>query len=75
MEAAGVMNRLLVAVIQGISDFADCKKNNKWQFYAAVAAATYAKELLICLSPLRAVNSLFVKITCRRDFLTHDRQI
>ncbi|QKX62551.1 uncharacterized protein TRUGW13939_09712 [Talaromyces rugulosus] len=54
MEAAGIMNRLRVAVIRGVSDFADVEKNDDWQFYAAATAAAYAKELLLCLSPLRA---------------------
>lgn len=49
MEAAGMMTRLPVAVIRGISDFADSSKNNKWQPYAAITAAAYAKEVLLCL--------------------------
>ncbi|KAL2864388.1 tetratricopeptide repeat domain protein [Aspergillus lucknowensis] len=49
MEAAGIMTRLPVAVIRGISDFADASKNSAWQPYAALAAAAYAKEVLLCL--------------------------
>ncbi|KAF3923686.1 hypothetical protein ABW20_dc0101488 [Dactylellina cionopaga] len=49
MEAAGMMTRLPVAVIRGISDFADSNKNNAWQPYAAIAAAAYAKEILVRL--------------------------
>lgn len=49
MEAAGMMTRLQVAVIRGISDFADSSKNNAWQPYAAIVAAAYAKEVLLCL--------------------------
>ncbi|KAG2005304.1 hypothetical protein GB937_008847 [Aspergillus fischeri] len=49
MEAAGMMSRLPVAVIRGISDFADCDKNDGWQPYAAITAAAYAKELLVRL--------------------------
>ncbi|KAK6504787.1 hypothetical protein TWF481_006726 [Arthrobotrys musiformis] len=49
MEAAGMMTRLPVAVIRGISDFADSAKNDAWQPYAAITAAAYAKELLIRL--------------------------
>ncbi|KAJ5167143.1 tetratricopeptide repeat domain protein [Penicillium canariense] len=49
MEAAGIMTRLPVAVIRGISDFADSSKNSAWQPYAAIAAAAYAKEVLLCL--------------------------
>ncbi|KAL4886892.1 nucleoside phosphorylase domain-containing protein [Aspergillus karnatakaensis] len=58
MEAAGVMNRLPVAVIRGVSDFANADKNDDWQFYAAATAAAYAKELLFHLSPLRAENAV-----------------
>lgn len=61
MEAAGIMNRLPVAVIRGISDFADAEKTDDWQFYAAAAAAAYAKELLMHLDPLYTVRS---KYTC-----------
>ncbi|KKZ65542.1 hypothetical protein EMCG_08615 [[Emmonsia] crescens] len=46
MQAAGMMNRLPVAVIRGISDFADSSKNDSWQPYAAITAAAYAKEVL-----------------------------
>ncbi|KAL4935078.1 hypothetical protein BDV06DRAFT_207710 [Aspergillus oleicola] len=49
MEAAGIMTRLPVAVIRGISDFADSSKNSTWQPYAAIAAAAYAKEVLLWL--------------------------
>lgn len=51
MEAAGMMTRLPVAVIRGISDFADASKNKEWQPYAAIAAAAYAKEVLLNLPP------------------------
>lgn len=46
MEAAGLMMDFPCLVIRGISDYADCHKNTKWQGYAALAAAAYAKELL-----------------------------
>lgn len=49
MEAAGIMTRLQVAVIRGISDFADATKSNDWQPYAAITAAAFAKELLLNL--------------------------
>ncbi|KAJ5155417.1 hypothetical protein N7492_008220 [Penicillium capsulatum] len=51
MEAAGMMTRLPVAVIRGISDFADASKNKEWQPYAAITAAAYAKEVLLSLPP------------------------
>ncbi|OQE31323.1 hypothetical protein PENSTE_c001G06564 [Penicillium steckii] len=49
MEAAGMMTRLPVAVIRGISDFADSYKSKEWQPYAAITAAAYAKEVLLSL--------------------------
>jgi nucleoside phosphorylase len=46
MESAGLMNNLPCLVIRGISDYADSHKNDRWQRYAALVAAAYAKELL-----------------------------
>ncbi|CAF9905322.1 MAG: hypothetical protein GOMPHAMPRED_003115 [Gomphillus americanus] len=46
MEAAGLMNNFPCLVIRGICDYSDTHKNDKWQGYAAAAAAAYAKELL-----------------------------
>jgi nucleoside phosphorylase len=51
MEAAGMTTRLPVAVIRGISDFADSNKNDEWHKYAAITAAAYAKEMLVRLGP------------------------
>ncbi|PVH92426.1 purine and uridine phosphorylase [Periconia macrospinosa] len=52
MAAAGMMTRLPVAVIRGISDFADASENKEWQPYAALTAAAYAKEMLLNMNPL-----------------------
>lgn len=46
MEAAGLMNDFPCLIIRGICDYADSHKNDRWQSYAAVTAAAYAKELL-----------------------------
>ncbi|CAG8426705.1 unnamed protein product [Penicillium salamii] len=46
MEAAGLMMDFPCIVIRGICDYADTHKNKQWQGYAALAAASYAKELL-----------------------------
>ncbi|KAJ5982086.1 hypothetical protein N7451_012186 [Penicillium sp. IBT 35674x] len=46
MEAAGLMMDFPCIVVRGICDYADTHKNKQWQGYAAVAAASYAKELL-----------------------------
>ena len=46
MEAAGLMNDFPCVVIRGICDYSDSHKSDAWQGYAAVTAASYAKELL-----------------------------
>ncbi|KAF7502641.1 hypothetical protein GJ744_005416 [Endocarpon pusillum] len=46
MEAAGLMLDFPCVVIRGICDYADSHKNKQWQGYAALAAASYTKELL-----------------------------
>ncbi|RMJ16480.1 hypothetical protein CDV36_003911, partial [Fusarium kuroshium] len=57
MEAAGMTTRLPVAVVRGISDFADSHKNDEWHRYAAATAAAYAKEMLIRLGPRKRTES------------------
>ncbi|EJP61351.1 tetratricopeptide repeat domain protein [Beauveria bassiana ARSEF 2860] len=57
MEAAGMTTRLPVAVIRGISDFANSDKNDEWHAYAAITAAAYAKEMLMRLGPLKETGS------------------
>ncbi|KAL6897683.1 hypothetical protein GGI43DRAFT_424030 [Trichoderma evansii] len=47
MEAAGLMDIFSCLVVRGICDYADSHKNKKWQPYAAVVAAAYAKEVLL----------------------------
>ncbi|KAF2270919.1 purine and uridine phosphorylase, partial [Lojkania enalia] len=51
MEAAGLMNNFPCLVIRGICDYSDSHKNKEWQGYAAMAAATYAKDLLCKIPP------------------------
>ncbi len=46
MEAAGPMNDFPRVGIRGICDYSDSQKNDAWQGYAAVTAASYAKELI-----------------------------
>jgi nucleoside phosphorylase len=43
MEAAGFMDQLQPLVIRGICDYCVSHKNKKWQEYAALSAAAYAK--------------------------------
>jgi hypothetical protein len=45
MEAAGLMNSFPCLVIRGTCDYADSRKNKRWQAYAAGMAAAYAKEV------------------------------
>ncbi|KAK6351863.1 hypothetical protein TWF718_005008 [Orbilia javanica] len=47
MEAAGLVDELPSIVIRGVCDYCDSHKNKKWQHYAALVAAAYAKELLL----------------------------
>ncbi|OJJ40823.1 hypothetical protein ASPWEDRAFT_235243 [Aspergillus wentii DTO 134E9] len=51
MEAAGLMNSFPCIVIRGICDYSDGHKNKRWQPYAAVVAAAYAKDLLRVVLP------------------------
>ncbi|CAG7566001.1 unnamed protein product [Fusarium equiseti] len=53
MEAAGLMNHFPCLVIRGICDYSDSHKNKKWQGYAAMVAAAYAKDLLNQIAPNR----------------------
>ncbi|KAB8202234.1 hypothetical protein BDV34DRAFT_157380 [Aspergillus parasiticus] len=70
MEAAGLMNDFPCLVIRGICDYADSHKNKKWQGYAAVVAAAYAKELLLVIpadevgSTPTAHNTLSASVHC-----------
>jgi hypothetical protein len=50
MEAAGLLDHFPCLVIRGICDYADSHKNKRWQEYAALTAAAYAKELLGIIS-------------------------
>jgi len=46
MEAAGLMKHFQCIVIRGICDYSDSHKNFKWQGYAALTPAAFAKEFL-----------------------------
>ncbi|KAL7935487.1 ankyrin repeat-containing domain protein [Trichoderma chlorosporum] len=54
-EAAGLMNHFPCLVIRGICDYSDSHKETykEWQGYAAMTAATYAKDLLSRIAPNR----------------------
>ncbi|KAJ9300709.1 hypothetical protein DTO271G3_1873 [Paecilomyces variotii] len=57
MEAAGLMNNFPCLVIRGVCDYCDSHKNDEWHNYAALAAAAYAREMLLVLKP-RKVDAL-----------------
>jgi hypothetical protein len=46
-----VYKNLFLLVIRGICDYSDTHKNKEWQGYAAMAAAAYAKDLLLRIPP------------------------
>ncbi|OQV00398.1 hypothetical protein CLAIMM_05895 isoform 2 [Cladophialophora immunda] len=56
MEAAGLMNDFPYIIVRGICDYADSKKNDVWQEYAAVTAAGFAKELLATIKPAAVIS-------------------
>lgn len=58
MEAAGLMDGLPTLVIRGICDYCDSHKLKKWQGYAALTAAAYARILLSSLPVGRNVSSV-----------------
>ncbi|KAG5791979.1 hypothetical protein H9Q69_008963 [Fusarium xylarioides] len=51
MEAAGLMDGFRCLIIRGICDYCDSHKNDKWQGYAAMTAAVYAKLILGRIRP------------------------
>jgi nucleoside phosphorylase len=66
MEAAGILDTLNPLVIRGISDYADSHKNDRWKYYAALAAAAYAKELLLCVpTSNRASSPITLSVSAR----------
>lgn len=57
MEAAGLMDNFPCLVIRGISDYADSYKGHSWHGYAAMTAASFARELLHVLKPTEVKSS------------------
>lgn len=68
MEAAGVMNVFPSLVIRGICDYSDSHKNKRWQRYAAMAAAAYAKELILFM-PLFDMDKSVLEIMSTQSSL------
>ncbi|KAJ0426823.1 purine and uridine phosphorylase [Aspergillus carlsbadensis] len=46
MLAAGVINQFPCLVVRGICDYSDSHSDERWQGYAAMGAAVYAKRML-----------------------------
>lgn len=61
MEAAGLMNNFPCLVIRGICDYSDSHKNKKWQGFAAMAAAAYARDLLHQIPPNKVESERRIK--------------
>ncbi|KAL3470111.1 hypothetical protein BJX99DRAFT_267683 [Aspergillus californicus] len=57
MEAAGMLNHFPCVVIRGLCDYSDSHKSKRWQAYAAVVAAAYAKDLLRVIGPGQIENA------------------
>ncbi|KAJ4007627.1 hypothetical protein NW752_010293 [Fusarium irregulare] len=57
MEAAGIIGSSPCLAICGICDYSDSHKNKKWQEYAALTAAAYAKDLLLAMAPQLPTSS------------------
>ncbi|CCT65374.1 related to ankyrin [Fusarium fujikuroi IMI 58289] len=51
MEAAGLIDVFRCLIVRGICDYCDSHKNDKWQGYAAMTAAVYAKQILGRIRP------------------------
>jgi len=66
MEAAGLMLDFPCIVIRGICDYADTHKNKQWQGYAALAAASYAKELLSYVPTSLVLHENLVANVCSK---------
>jgi nucleoside phosphorylase len=65
MEAAGLMLDFPCIVIRGICDYSDTHKNKQWQGYAALVAASYAKELLGNLPHNQVTQEQLAANVCR----------
>lgn len=72
MEAAGVMNVLPSLVIRGVCDYSDSHKSKRWQGYAAMAAAAYAKELILFMPLFDVANAVPVEIIPTQSTLKKD---
>lgn len=70
MEAAGLMNNFPCLVIRGICDYSDTHKNKVWQGYASMAAAAYAKTLLLRMATSSVLNERRVE-----DIISQSKEV
>lgn len=70
MEAAGLMLDFPCIVVRGVCDYADSHKNKQWQGYAALAAASYTKELLEYVPVGRISQQKLVVDECSKDLVS-----
>ncbi|KAM0689975.1 hypothetical protein Q7P36_008742 [Cladosporium allicinum] len=69
MEPAGVIDAFPCVVILGICDYADSHKNERWQGYAGITAATYAKELLESMQSQFPKQTVYIPLSKHRQFV------
>ncbi|KAF3065637.1 hypothetical protein CFAM422_009521 [Trichoderma lentiforme] len=74
-EAAGLMNHFPCLIIRGICDYADTHNNSKWQGYASMMAAAYARDLIRRLIPeqvqaRKTANDILLRLTDQMSELT-----
>ncbi|GES60394.1 WD-repeat protein [Aspergillus terreus] len=72
-EAAGVMNQLPCLVICGICNYCDSHKDEKWQGYAALTAAAYARELLSVV-PVHQGNRVLTELSWHQKKELEERE-
>jgi nucleoside phosphorylase len=70
MEAVGLKQDFPCMIIRGIANYSDSHSNTKFQKYAAMTAAAYAKELLASLDAASAQ-----KVTIAADEVSVDKTI
>ncbi|QYS92780.1 Wd40 protein [Trichoderma simmonsii] len=77
MEAAGLMNHFPCLIIRGICDYADTHTNDKWQGYASMMAAAYARDLISRILPnqvrdSKTANEILLSLTDQVSELTYN---
>ncbi|KAF2220206.1 hypothetical protein BDZ85DRAFT_33069 [Elsinoe ampelina] len=71
MEAAGALTSIECLVVRGISDYCDSHKNDRWQGFASINAAAFAREVLRKL-PIDSVKQYQSDL---QDLSTHVQEL